>query len=83
MRETQVNFSFMDDTPGSEKDIVVLYVQVDLSGEAKVLVEKGRVYLLLWDEYIKYSNGLMFSATADLSAGIAQLMAERKMRGRK
>ncbi len=74
--ETRVEFSFIDDRPGSERDVVALHVRVDIT--ERTPFEKGEARLVSLEEYADYLGGLLFS-TRVLGVGIARLVSERNI----
>jgi hypothetical protein len=75
-RETEVAFSFLDDTPGNERDAIALYVRADIT-EKNTLFDKKEAQLLPLGEYADYLQEALFSSRM-INVGIAKLLAERE-----
>lgn len=74
VRQTNVVFSFVDDTPGDQHNEVAIHVQVDIVN--KKLFEQGEANLLSLNDYADDLMGTLFGNRI-ITLGIAKLLWER------
>jgi len=78
LRETRVNFSYLDSTPGTTEDVVVLHVTVERTDQPIPSPTETAVNLISLEEFVAnlIATGM---PTGILEAGVGYLLVEREL----